>query len=231
MGVLPGAAGLLKEPPAEVVPKRFVMLPLVVERNPVFGALQIESLHPLDELELGFVSAVVNQLAVALDRLRDQQPRPLDSVIGGAHQQGVVDPCRFEKFEGQFGDHEGHRLVVFQQRRVTRAGQPQEVRPPALEIANVVGVIDHPGEVGVLVIDPQRQQVRPALEAAGGGLIGHAAGGSRVKSRGVSAAGRQLRSTGADGSRRKSRAILRVQGLALITPWVPLVTMTTWLLA
>ena len=66
--VLPGAAGLSTEPPAEVVPKRFVTLPLVVERSPVFGALQIESLHPLDELELGFMSAVVNQLAVALDR-------------------------------------------------------------------------------------------------------------------------------------------------------------------
>ena len=68
VGVLPGVAGLSKERPAEVAPKRFVTLPLVVERSPVFGALQIESLHPLDELELSFVSAVVSQLAVALDR-------------------------------------------------------------------------------------------------------------------------------------------------------------------
>ena len=48
--------------------RRFVVLPLVVERFPIFGALQLESLSPLDERDLGFVNAVVNQLAVVLDR-------------------------------------------------------------------------------------------------------------------------------------------------------------------
>lgn len=52
-----------------------------------------------------------------------------------------------------------------------------------------------------------------------------------MKSSGVFAAGRQVRSTCADGSRRKSRAMRRVQALALITPWVAFVTITTWLFA
>ena len=46
----------------------FVLLPLVVGHRPIFGALQFETAPRLDELDLVFVNAVVNQLAVALDR-------------------------------------------------------------------------------------------------------------------------------------------------------------------
>ncbi|XYI02268.1 ATP-binding protein [Sorangium sp. So ce1128] len=46
----------------------FVLLPLVVERRPIFGALQIEGAARLEEPDLVFVNAVANQLAIALDR-------------------------------------------------------------------------------------------------------------------------------------------------------------------
>ncbi|WP_437908772.1 ATP-binding protein [Sorangium sp. So ce327] len=46
----------------------FVLLPLVVGRQPIFGALQVEGAARLEEPDLAFVSAVVNQLAIALDR-------------------------------------------------------------------------------------------------------------------------------------------------------------------
>jgi len=46
----------------------FVLLPLVVDHRPIFGALQFGTVVRLDELDLVFVNAVVNQLAVALDR-------------------------------------------------------------------------------------------------------------------------------------------------------------------
>ncbi|AUX32325.1 MULTISPECIES: ATP-binding protein [Sorangium] len=46
----------------------FLILPLVVERRPIFGALQIEGAAPLEEPDLVFMNAVANQLAVALDR-------------------------------------------------------------------------------------------------------------------------------------------------------------------
>jgi signal transduction histidine kinase len=55
------------------VPKRaagehaFVMLPLVVEGS-TFGALQVEGVATLDERDLVFLNAVVNQLAIAVDR-------------------------------------------------------------------------------------------------------------------------------------------------------------------
>jgi signal transduction histidine kinase len=46
----------------------FVLLPLVIARRPIFGALQFETAAILDEADLVFVNVAVNQLAVALDR-------------------------------------------------------------------------------------------------------------------------------------------------------------------
>jgi diguanylate cyclase (GGDEF)-like protein len=59
----------------------FVMLPFVVARGSIFGALQIEGEEALEESDLFFIDAVVNQLAVALGRhstdrsLRDSEAR------------------------------------------------------------------------------------------------------------------------------------------------------------
>ncbi|HET9106273.1 MAG TPA: PAS domain-containing sensor histidine kinase [Steroidobacteraceae bacterium] len=63
----------LEVSPTAVMPEaqagqNFVMLPFSVGRRSVFGALQIESVRELEERDLSFVDAVVNQLATALDR-------------------------------------------------------------------------------------------------------------------------------------------------------------------
>jgi signal transduction histidine kinase len=47
---------------------RFVMLPFVVDRGAIFGALQVEAVGALDELDVVFINALVNQLAIGLDR-------------------------------------------------------------------------------------------------------------------------------------------------------------------
>ena len=47
---------------------RFVTLPLVVDHGAIFGTLQLECSAPLDELDLVFINAAVNQLAIGLDR-------------------------------------------------------------------------------------------------------------------------------------------------------------------
>ena len=53
--------------------KRSIVLPLVVARRPLFGALLLEGDQPLDKLDLMFVNAVAIQLAIALDRDRAWQ--------------------------------------------------------------------------------------------------------------------------------------------------------------
>ena len=57
----------------------FVLLPLVVGRRPIFGALQFETAAVLNEDDLVFVNAVVNQLAVALDRQVNIEARQANS--------------------------------------------------------------------------------------------------------------------------------------------------------
>jgi len=50
--------------------RRFIVIPLVVGRGVVFGALQLEGARRLDRHDLAFVNAIANQLAIALDRNR-----------------------------------------------------------------------------------------------------------------------------------------------------------------
>ncbi len=47
---------------------RFIVLPLLVGRPPAFGVFQVEGAAPFGEADLGFVTAIATQLAVALDR-------------------------------------------------------------------------------------------------------------------------------------------------------------------
>ncbi|MDB4972034.1 MAG: Sensory box histidine kinase [Myxococcaceae bacterium] len=48
--------------------QKFVLLPLIVNRGAIFGALQVECAAGPQELDIVFVSAVVDQLATALER-------------------------------------------------------------------------------------------------------------------------------------------------------------------
>ncbi len=68
-------AGTFEGSPSSAAPqteyeakRNFVMLPFAVGHSSVFGALQIEGVRELEERDLFFVDAVVNQLAIALDR-------------------------------------------------------------------------------------------------------------------------------------------------------------------
>lgn len=55
-------------PPPSADALHVLTLPLVVDHQPIFGALHIESTYPLNELDLTFVNAIVNQVSIALDR-------------------------------------------------------------------------------------------------------------------------------------------------------------------
>ncbi|MBW4050759.1 MAG: PAS domain S-box protein [Proteobacteria bacterium] len=64
--------------------QNFVMLPFAVAHRSVFGALQIESVKELEEQDLFFIDAVVNQLAIALDRdLSDRALRASEARLAG----------------------------------------------------------------------------------------------------------------------------------------------------
>jgi PAS domain S-box-containing protein len=53
--------------------ENFILLPLVIEHGRIFGALQLEGTSRPDEADLDFANAIVNQLAIVLDRHRAWQ--------------------------------------------------------------------------------------------------------------------------------------------------------------
>src|SRR2546427_3492991 len=58
----------MPEPQSRMERKNFIAIPLVVGRQAIFGALQLEGPTAFNEADLIFLNAIANQLAVALDR-------------------------------------------------------------------------------------------------------------------------------------------------------------------
>jgi signal transduction histidine kinase/DNA-binding response OmpR family regulator len=69
----------------------FVFLPLVVEHHQIFGALQVEGVTGLDEADLAFLNAVVNQLAIALDRVAAIESRQVAAHAGMRAAEFLAD--------------------------------------------------------------------------------------------------------------------------------------------
>jgi PAS domain S-box-containing protein len=64
--------------------KDFVILPFALDHGPIFGAFQVQSARELEELDLAFINAVVNQLALAINRhSADQALRASEAKFAG----------------------------------------------------------------------------------------------------------------------------------------------------
>lgn len=81
--ISPAPAGLSEQVGPTTLPRQagtgarlahdFIVIPLVVAHHPPFGALQFEGAGPLDKVDVAFVNAIGNQLAIALDRDRSRR--------------------------------------------------------------------------------------------------------------------------------------------------------------
>jgi PAS domain S-box-containing protein len=91
--------------------RRFIMIPLVVARGMVFGALQLEAASDPDRDDVEFVSALANQLAIALDRDRTRRHdvvRRREAQLSRARCENVVD--RLDAAFVWEADLESHRI-------------------------------------------------------------------------------------------------------------------------
>lgn len=77
--------------------RRYIVIPLSIAKRPVFGALQLEAVSPIDVADLAFVNAMANQLAVALDR--DRARRHDISRREDAEAQRTAAEATGERFE------------------------------------------------------------------------------------------------------------------------------------
>ncbi len=76
------------EPESET---NFVLLPLAVDHAPIFGALQTEGTSRLEEADLAFLSAVANQLAIAIDRHAVIVARQKSAEVRERHQRFLAE--------------------------------------------------------------------------------------------------------------------------------------------
>ncbi len=87
---------ILDSPPAEApedgrareAAPHCMLLPLVVDHHPIFGAVHLAATDPFDELDLVFVNAVVNQMAIAIARQAHVEAR--QAVAEGARAEAVT---------------------------------------------------------------------------------------------------------------------------------------------
>jgi len=69
IGEQAGASALPKHGNSdEIVNERYIVAPLVVAHQPLFGCLQLEGAQAFEEMDLMFVNAIANQLSIAFDR-------------------------------------------------------------------------------------------------------------------------------------------------------------------
>ncbi len=91
--------------------RRFIMIPLVVARGMVFGALQLEAASEPSRDDVEFVNALANQLAIALDRDRIRRHdvvRRREAQLSRARYENVVD--RLDAAFVWEADLESHRI-------------------------------------------------------------------------------------------------------------------------
>ena len=130
--------------------------------------------RPSRPMQTTSTSAVGDQLAAAHDALAAPIRAPLDAVDRWCAPPARRRPApRLRKSTAMRVTAKAQGSGSSSSAAWLDAGRPQELGPPALEEAQVVGVIDDAGEVGVLVVDPHRQHVLAAVERAGRAARGH----------------------------------------------------------
>src|SRR3546814_9976521 len=82
----------------------------------------------------------------------------------GDHQR-IIEPRGRAVADRAFADRIG-AAAFFPRRALIDPGEAEHVRAGAFHVALVIGVIDHPRQIGVLEIDAQRKAVLAPDEAA-----------------------------------------------------------------
>ena len=92
-------------------------------------------------------------------RLGKKDARAVGANIARPDMQQIINFRRLAIIHFDPRQREGGRVFPLQQRLVGNPGIAQMVRPAALEETQIIGVVDHAGEIGVFIIDPHGDPV------------------------------------------------------------------------
>jgi signal transduction histidine kinase len=148
---LPKPAGTAENPA-----HRFIVIPLVVAHRPPFGALQLEGAQPFDKTDLMFVNAIVNQLAIALDRDRarrqDITRREQAEATGATSERGRIiaegSSTRYEALAGENARLYEQAQQAVRLREQVLAIVSHDLRNPVATILLATAILGRPEEPG-----------------------------------------------------------------------------------
>ena len=138
-----------------------LLLPLVVAKRPIFGALQLESTAPLEERTLTFVNAVVNQLAIAIDRDAVVRARQAETEKRTALAVREAESAERASERARFLAEAGALLASSLDYRSTLDAAVRAA-VPLLADAAFIDEVTEEGEVhrmGVVFADPKKQHL------------------------------------------------------------------------
>jgi signal transduction histidine kinase len=138
-----------------------MLLPLVVAKSPIFGALQLESTAPLQERTLTFLNAVVNQLAVAIDRDAVVRARQAETEKRTALAVREAESAERASERARFLSDAGALFASSLDYRKTLDAAARAA-VPLLADAAFIDEITEEGEVhrmGVVFADPKKQHL------------------------------------------------------------------------
>ena len=102
----------------------------------------------------------------AKDALRDNDACAAHRLDRADDEQVVVELRRTTIFYGEVGDRPC-AFAALHRRPLVDPGEAQHVGPGAFHVAQIIGVIDDPRQVGVFEIDPRPIMMRGPDEGAG----------------------------------------------------------------
>ena len=107
------------------------------------------------------------QLTRTHHRLVHRQRRPARLDDARLDIEHVIHQRGTPEIDFHAPHREGEPALLAMQARLVDADQAQAIAAPALAIAQIIGMVDDPGEIRVLVIDPQPQPVDAVRDHAG----------------------------------------------------------------
>jgi signal transduction histidine kinase len=143
----------------------FVLLPLVVEHRQIFGALYVEGADRLDEARLVFINAVVNQLAVALDRDTVVKARQAEAEAGQAAAERTAIEAHRDEQTQRFLSETSARLAASLDYRTTLTAVVRAA-VPLLADGCFVDEISEDGQIHRLAValeDPKKERLAERL--------------------------------------------------------------------
>ena len=92
------------------------------------------------------------ELIASVSRLRDGEARAFENIIGGDDSEVIINAGGFFIIQIYFADDKGYRIFRVPELGMFEANKPEKARPRPFKKAQIIGIINHTGEIRIMLI-------------------------------------------------------------------------------